>query len=174
MSIPSIRERIVSWARRKSPWVLHLNSGACNACDIEVVAALTPRYDVERIGILCKGTPRHADLLVCTGPVTMQVKDRLTRIYEQVPQPKLVLAVGSCACSGGIFEGCYCVKGGIDSVVPVSAYVPGCPPRPEAIIDGILKVLSTLKPDVLGSCADGAADDRGSREGGRASVFRPR
>ncbi len=151
MSLGSIRERIVSWARQKSPWVLHFNTGACNACDIEFIASTTPRFDVERIGVLCKGTPRHADVLVCSGPVTMQVKNQLIRIYEQMPQPKLVLAVGTCACSGGVFDGCYGVQGGINTAIPVAVYVPGCPVRPEAIIDGILKVLPMLdgksKPD---------------------------
>ncbi len=136
-------DRIARWARRKSPWILHFNSGACNACDIEVVAALTPRFDVERFGVVLKGTPRHADVLVCTGPVTRQMQDRLRRIHAQMPEPKLVVAVGTCACSGGVFDGCYCVEGGVDSTVPVAAYIPGCPARPEAIIDGVVKLLST-------------------------------
>jgi NADH-quinone oxidoreductase B subunit len=142
--IRALRKKLVAWARRKSPWIIHFNSGSCNACDIETVAALTPKFDVERFGVLLKGTPRHADVLVCTGPVTRQMKDRLVRIYEQMPEPKLVVAVGSCACSGGVFNGCYCVEGGIDSVIPVSAYIPGCAARPEAIIDGIVKLLGSL------------------------------
>ena len=141
-----LKERITAWARGKSPWIIHFNSGACNACDIETVASLTPRYDMERFGVQLKGTPRHADVLVCTGPVTKQMKDRLVRIYEQMPEPKLVVAVGTCACSGGVFSGCYCVEGGIDSVIPVSAYIPGCAARPEAIIDGVVKLLKTLEP----------------------------
>lgn len=138
-------DRIVTWARIKSPWIIHFNSGACNACDIELVAALTPRYDVERFGILLKGSPRHADVLVCSGPVTLQQKERLKTIYEQMPEPKFVLAVGSCASSAGVFKGCYSVCGGIDTVLPVSAYIPGCPARPEAIIDGVVKLLKSLK-----------------------------
>jgi NADH-quinone oxidoreductase B subunit len=138
-------DRIVRWARRKSPWILHFNSGACNACDIETVAALTPRFDIERFGVVLKGTPRHADVLVCTGPVTRQMRERLRRIHDQMPEPKLVVAVGTCACSGGVFDGCYCVEGGVDAVVPVAAYVPGCPARPEAIIDGVVKLLGTLE-----------------------------
>ena len=145
MKLVELRDRIVRWARRKSPWIIHFNSGACNACDIETVAALTPRYDVERFGVQLKGTPRHADVLVCTGPVTKQMKDRLVRIYEQMPEPKLVVAVGTCACSGGVFNGCYCVEGGVDAVIPVSAWVPGCAARPEAIIDGVVKLLGTLE-----------------------------
>ncbi len=104
--------RLVRWSRIKSPWILHLNSGACNACDIEIVAALTPRFDVERLGVLLKATPRHADVIVCTGPVTRQIKDRIIRIYEQVPDPKFVVAVGACAMSGCVYRGAYNVEGG--------------------------------------------------------------
>lgn len=96
----ALLDRIVRWARRKSPWIVHFNSGACNACDIEVVAAFTPRFDVERLGAVLKGSPRHADVLVCTGPVTRQMRDRLRRIHDQMPEPKLVVAIGTCACSG--------------------------------------------------------------------------
>src|SRR5665647_3659195 len=138
-------EKIVTWARMKSPWIIHSNSGACNGCDIEILAALTPRYDLERFGVLLKGTPRHADILVCSGPVTRQIEDRLIRIYEQMAEPKFVIAVGSCACSGGVFTGCYNVKGGINSTIPVSAYIPGCPASPKAIIDGAVKLLASLK-----------------------------
>jgi len=138
-------DRILTWARQKSPWIIHFNSGACNACDIEVLAALTPRYDVERFGVQLKGSPRHADVLVCSGPVTLQQRDRLTTIYEQMPEPKFVIAVGTCACSAGVFDGCYCVEGGIDTAIPVNMYVPGCPAKPEAIIDGVVKLLKTLE-----------------------------
>lgn len=137
-------EKIVKWARVKSPWILHFNTGACNACDIEIIASLTPCYDVERFGVLLKGSPRHADVLVCSGPVTHQVKDRLIRIYEQMPEPKFVVAVGTCACSGGVFRGCYNVAAGIDSVIPVSVYIPGCPASPRAIIDGVVKLLENV------------------------------
>lgn len=95
---------LVTWARLKSPWVLHFNSGACNSCDIEVLAALAPRFDVERFGILLKGSPRHADVIIVTGPVTRQAAARLRRIYEQVPEPKFVMAVGTCTLSGGSFR----------------------------------------------------------------------
>ena len=141
----AVRDKLVAWARRKSPGSLHFNTGACNACDIEIIAALTPRYDVERFGVVLKGTPRHADVLVCSGPVTRQIKDRLVRIYEQMAEPKFVVACGTCACSGGVFQGCYNVTGGIDTVLPVAAYIPGCPASPAAIVDGVVKLLSTLK-----------------------------
>jgi NADH-quinone oxidoreductase B subunit len=139
-------EKVVTWARMKSPWVIHFNTGSCNACDIEIVDTLTPRFDVERFGVQLKGTPRHADVLLCSGPVTRQIKDRLVRVYEQMPEPKFVVAVGTCACSGGVFNGCYnMLDGGIDQIIPVSAYIPGCPASPEAIIDGVVKLLSSLE-----------------------------
>jgi len=140
-----LAEKLMTWARVKSPWILHFNSGACNACDIEVLDSLTPRYDLERFGVLLKGTPRHADVLLCTGPVTFQTEQRLKRIYEQMPDPKFVVSVGTCACSGGVFDGCYCMKGGTDSTLPVSAYIPGCPASPAAIIDGVSKLLDSLQ-----------------------------
>ncbi len=141
----SIISKMVNWARLKSPWIIHFNTGACNACDIEIVDALTPRYDIERFGILLKGTPRHADVMICSGAVTNQIEDRLKRVYEQMPEPRFVVAVGTCASSGGVFNGCYNVKGGIDTVIPVNAYIPGCPVRPEAIIDGVVKLLASLE-----------------------------
>jgi NADH-quinone oxidoreductase B subunit len=141
----SLVKKIVTWARIKSPWIIHFNTGACNACDIEIIAALTPRYDLERFGVQLKGTPRHADVLVCSGPVSKQITPRLKRIYEQMPQPKFVVAVGTCACSGGVFEGCYNVESGIDKVLPVSAYIPGCPASPKAILDGVVKLLISLE-----------------------------
>ena len=139
-------DSIRNWARINSPWAIHYNSGSCNGCDIEILATLTPRYDLERFGVKLQGSPRHADVLICTGPVTLQSRDRLKRIYEQMPEPKFVVAVGTCATSGGAFQGCYNVVGHIDEVIPVNAYVPGCPPRPEAIIDGVVKLLGSLLP----------------------------
>lgn len=136
--------KLVRWSRIKSPWILHLNSGACNACDIEVVAALTPRFDVERLGVLLKATPRHADVIIATGPVTRQIKDRIIRIYEQTPDPKFVIAVGACAMSGCVYRGAYNIMGGLDQVIPVNVYIPGCPVRPDAVLDGVVKLLGTL------------------------------
>ncbi len=141
----NIVDKIVNWSRIKSPWIIHFNTGACNACDIEIVAALTPTYDVERFGIQIKGAPKHADVLVCSGPVTRQTRDRLKRVYDQMAEPKFVIAVGSCSCSGGVFDGCYSVESGIDAVIPVSAYIPGCPASPKAIIDGVVKLLASLE-----------------------------
>ena len=135
---------IVKWARSKSPWIIHFNTGSCNGCDIEVVAALTPKFDLERFGVLLKGSPRHADVIVVTGPVTTQVKERLKRVYEQMPSPKFVMAIGTCACSGGVFKDCYNLCQGVDKVIPVDVYVPGCAASPEAIIDGAAKLLKKI------------------------------
>jgi len=141
-------ENAINFSRIKSPWAIHFNSGACNACDIEVVACLTPRFDVERLGIQLKGSPRHADVLLATGPVTKQARDRLKRVYEQMASPKFVIAVGGCASSGGVFAGCYNMVGGVDSVIPVDLYIPGCPPRPDAIVAGVAKLLGVLQGTV--------------------------
>lgn len=139
-------DRIRNWSRINSPWAIHYNSGSCNGCDIELLTIITPRYDVERLGIKMAGSPRHADVLVVTGSVTLQSRDRLLRIYNQMPDPKFVLALGSCALSGGVFHDCYCcIQGGVDKVIPVDVYVPGCPPRPEAMIYGLVRLLDVIK-----------------------------
>jgi membrane-bound hydrogenase subunit mbhJ len=106
---------------------------------------LTPRYDVERFGIKLEPSPRHADVLVVTGVVTKQCEARLKMIYQQMPDPKFVIAVGACACSGGIFQDCYNVSGRLDKIIPVDVYIPGCSPKPEAIIQGVAKLLGKLK-----------------------------
>ncbi|MDG6223602.1 MAG: NADH-quinone oxidoreductase subunit B family protein [Candidatus Bathyarchaeota archaeon] len=129
--------RITKRSRIKSPWLFHLNSGSCNGCDIEILATITPRYDVERLGCVLVGSPRHADVLLITGPVTRQMLSRMTMIYNQMPEPKAVVAVGACALSGGPFRGSYSIEGPVDGIIPVDAYVSGCPPRPEAIIQGV-------------------------------------
>lgn len=138
-------KKLVNWARVKSPWIIHINTGGCNGCDIEVVDVLTPRYDVERLGILIQGSPRHADVLVVTGPATQQMTSRLKLLYEQTPEPKFVVAIGACACSGGIFRHSYVGCKGIDTAIPVDVYIPGCPPKPEAIIYGIAQLLAKLQ-----------------------------
>ena len=129
----------------KSPWVVHYDGSSCNGCDIEVLACLTPMYDVERFGIINCGNPKHADVFLVTGSVNEQNKGIVKQIYEQMPEPKVVVAVGICACSGGIFKDCYNVMGGVDQVIPVDAYVPGCAARPEAIIDAVVKGLGVLQ-----------------------------
>ncbi len=124
---------------------MHFDCNSCNGCDIEVLACLTPIYDVERFGIINVGNPKHADVLVVTGSVNHRNKRVLLNIYDQMPEPRAVVAIGACACTGGIFSDCYNVLGGIDKVLPVDAYVPGCAPKPEAIIDGIVTALSRLE-----------------------------
>ena len=129
----------------KSPGVIHYDGSSCNGCDIEVLACLTPMYDVERFGIINTGNPKHADVFLVTGSVNEQNKDVVKQIYEQMPEPKVVVAVGICACSAGIFKQCYNIMGGVDTVIPVDVYVPGCAARPEAIIDGVVKGLAVLQ-----------------------------
>jgi Ni,Fe-hydrogenase III small subunit len=130
-------ERIYSRIFPKSLWVYHCNVGACNGCDIEVIDVLTPYYDAERFGIKLVGSPRHADAILVCGPITRHVLPYFQRLYEAVPKPKLVVAIGSCACGGGIWHDTYNVVGGVEKVVPVDLFVPGCPPRPESILYGV-------------------------------------
>jgi ech hydrogenase subunit C len=129
----------------RSPWILHYDASSCNGCDIEVLACLSPLYDVERFGILNTGNPKHADVFVVTGGINEQNRDVIKNIYEQIPNPKVVVAVGICATSAGVFRECYNVEGGIDKIIPVDVYVPGCAARPESIIDGIVKALGILE-----------------------------
>jgi len=130
---------------KKSPWLLHYDASSCNGCDIEVLAALTPLYDVERFGIINTGNPKHADIFLVTGGVNVQNKQVLINTYEQIPEPKVVIAIGICATSGGIYRECYNILGGIDKIIPVDVYVPGCAARPESIIDGVVTALGILE-----------------------------
>ena len=143
MRIPFV-DALVARARVKSPWFYCLNSGSCNGCDIELAAALSPRYDPEQVGGLRQGSPKHADILVVTGPLTVRTRDALCDIYAQMPKPKAVVAVGSCPASGNVFADSPTVEAPVDAFVPVDVYVPGCPPRPQAIIQGIAQAASIL------------------------------
>ncbi|PKL65796.1 MAG: NADH:ubiquinone oxidoreductase [Methanomicrobiales archaeon HGW-Methanomicrobiales-3] len=129
----------------KSPWIIHYDASSCNGCDIEILACLTPMYDVERFGIINTGNPKHADIFVVTGSINEANREVIQNIYNQMPDPKVVVAVGICACSGGVFRECYNVAGGIDKLIPVDVYVPGCAARPESIIDGIVTALGILE-----------------------------
>jgi len=129
----------------KSPWILHYDASSCNGCDIEILACLTPRYDVERFGIINTGNPKHADILVITGGVNEQNRSVIRNLYDQMPNPKVVVGVGICACTGGVFRECYNIAGGVGEVIPVDVWVPGCSARPEQIIDGIVKAIGILE-----------------------------
>ena len=129
----------------KSPWMLHYDGSSCNGCDIEVLACTTPVYDVERFGIINTGDPFQADILLITGGINSQSESVVKQIYSQMPNPKVVVAVGICACTGGIFKECYNIKGGVDTVIPVDIYVPGCAARPQAIIDVVVKAVELLQ-----------------------------
>lgn len=124
---------------------MHYDASSCNGCDIEVLACLTPVYDVERFGVINTGDPKQADIFLITGAVNDQNKEIVKQLYDQMPEPKVVVAVGVCACSGGIFRDCYNILGGVDKVIPVDVYVPGCAARPESIIDGVVKGLDVLE-----------------------------
>ncbi len=130
---------------KKSPWILHYDGSSCNGCDIEVLACLTPLYDVERFGIINTGNPKHADIFLVTGGVNEQNIPVIKQLYEQMPNPKVVIGVGICAATGGIFKDCYNMQGGVSEVIPVDVYVPGCAARPESIIEGVVKGLEILE-----------------------------
>lgn len=132
----------------RSLWVYHANTGACNGCDIEVINVLTPYYDAERFGIRLVGSPRHADVILVSGPVTRQVVPALRRLLDAVPDPKLVVAVGSCAAGGGTWFDSYSTLGGADKAIPVDYYIPGCPPRPEAILYGVAVAMGLVPKKV--------------------------
>lgn len=132
----------------RSVWVYHANTGACNGCDIETINVLTPYYDAERFGIRLVGSPRHADAVLISGPVTRQVAPALKRLIAAVPDPKLIFAIGSCATGGGSWFDTYATMGGTDAVVHVDYYIPGCPPRPEAILYGIALALGKVPKKV--------------------------
>lgn len=136
--------RLVDRARRKSAWLFHFNAGSCNGCDIELVACLSPRYDVEQLGIRLEGSPRHTDILCVSGPVTRTTRQALETIYAQIPDPKAVVAIGSCPASCNVFDGSPVVDGPVDRIIPVDVFVPGCPARPHAIMQGVAQAIEIL------------------------------
>ncbi|WP_245986990.1 NADH-quinone oxidoreductase subunit B family protein [Azospirillum thermophilum] len=142
----SILSRVVAIARRKSPWICRLNAGSCNGCDIEITPLLSPRYDAEQLGIELHGTPKHADIVLISGTLTHRSRKAILDIYDQVPSPKAVVALGSCPASGNVFAGSPTVLNeSLDTIVPVDVWVPGCPPRPQAILDGIARAAKLLE-----------------------------
>ncbi len=133
----------------KSPWVFHLSTGSCNNCDIEVLDCLTPRFDIERFGMRLAASIRHADVLLVTGSCNRKSMIRVKRIYEeQVPKPCVVVAIGECAMSRGMFIHSYNCPQPLDSIIPVNVYIPGCPPKPEAIIAGVVKLINKVKASI--------------------------
>ena len=127
---------------RRSLTIRQVDAGSCNGCELEIHAMNNPIYNCERFGMHFTASPRFADLLLVTGPVTRNMEIALRRTYDATPSPKLVIAVGDCGCNGGIFGQSYASLGGIDKVIPVDAYIPGCPPTPTALLNGILKAIS--------------------------------
>ena len=150
----------MGWFKR-SPWILHYNATSCNGCDIELIASLTPLYDLERFGIINTGNPKHADILAVTGSVNEKSAQVVRNLYAQMPNPKVVVAVGICAASGCVFRECYNVRGGVDNVIPVDVYVPGCAARPEAIIDGVLTACDIREQRYAGWKKEGRWPDAG-------------
>jgi Ni,Fe-hydrogenase III small subunit len=130
----------------RSPWIYRLNAGSCNGCDVEMAtAALIPRYDVERIGCKYCGSPRHADIVLISGPLTVRVRDKVLRVFDEIPHPKVTVGVGVCPVSGGCFRDGYSTGAPTDHYIPLDVIVPGCPPRPQAIIEGIVKALDVWR-----------------------------
>ncbi len=146
-----IFSKVMRAARRRSPWVYVLNAGSCNGCDIEIGACLSPRYDLEQIGGLRQGSPKHVDILLITGPMTLRSAEAVRSIYEQIPEPKAVVAVGSCPATGNVFAGSPTVEDGVLRRIPVDVFVPGCPPRPQAILAGIREAADLLAQGKTGA-----------------------
>jgi Ni,Fe-hydrogenase III small subunit len=152
-SAAALRDRIQGRLGR-SLHVRQVDAGSCNGCELEIAATTNPLFDLERFGVHFVASPRHADVLLVTGPVTRNMEIALRRTYEATPEPRVVVAVGACGCSGGIFgEGGNAALGGVDRVLPVDVYIPGCPPRPQAILNGLLVAVGVCaarsRPDVL-------------------------
>ena len=138
-------QNLIDKSMKKSPWLFHINAGSCNGCDIELVSVLTPRYDAERFGFRLTGTPRQADIVVVSGPITMQSRDRLIRTLAQVPEPKCVVSLGSCPRSGNVFKGSFAIDGPLEKYTHVDVSIGGCTPKPEAIVAGLAKAASILE-----------------------------
>ena len=136
---------LIQYTRKKSPWILHLDTGGCNGCSIETFALLTPKYDIERFGALSKANPLHTDIFIIDGAVSKKIAPRVKKLFEQIPKPRAVMAVGSCAITKGVFHDAYNIAGPLDKIIPVDVYVPGCPPKPEAIISGFIKTVDIWK-----------------------------
>ncbi len=137
-------EDVLNWGRKSSAWYL-LFGTAC--CAIELMQTGGPRGDIERFGMVPRASPRQADLIIVAGTVTYKMASRIKTLYDQMPEPKYVISMGSCSNCGGLFQLAYSVLKGIDQVIPVDVYVPGCPPRPEALIDGLMKIQARMQQE---------------------------
>jgi len=137
---------VLNWGRASSIWPLTYGL-AC--CAIEMMATAASRWDLDRFGVMFRATPRQSDLMIVAGTVTRKMAPVLRQLYDQMPEPKYVLAMGGCACAGGPFHDSYFVVQGVDQIIPVDIYVPGCPPRPEALIDGIYRLQEKINQETL-------------------------
>ncbi len=165
-SLESLGDQVKARTHRifgRSLHIRQVDAGSCNGCEIEIAALNSPVYDIERFGIHFVASPRHADMLLVTGPVTRNMELALRKTYDATPEPRLVVAVGACGCSGGIFGRNYATCGGVDSVIPVDVYIPGCPPNPHALLQGILLAMNRWKatPSPLSRHSVLAAADNG-------------
>ena len=157
----------------KSPWVIHYDGSSCNGCDIEVLATLCPGFDGERFGVVNTGNPKHADIFLVTGSVNEQNIGVVREIYDQMLEPKVVVACGACACGGGVYQTCYNIRGGVDTVIPVDAYVPGCAVKPESILDAVIAGVGILDEKAKAMKKNPADKDRSDAQastGAHASV----
>jgi len=143
--VARLQERVLRTLGRALT-IRHVDAGSCNGCELEIHALGNPYYNIEGLGIKFVASPRHADVLLVTGPVSKHMAIALKRTYDATPEPRLVVAVGACGCSGGIFGQNYATCGGVDSVIPVDVYVPGCPPNPHALLHGILQAIGRVQP----------------------------
>jgi Ni,Fe-hydrogenase III small subunit/formate hydrogenlyase subunit 6/NADH:ubiquinone oxidoreductase subunit I len=139
-------KRAIQRTLGRSLHIREVDAGSCNGCEVEIAGLNSPVYDLERFGIHFVASPRHADMLLVTGPVSRNTELALRKTYDATPDPKLVVAVGACGCSGGIFGQNYATVGSVDKVIPVDVYIPGCPPNPQALLRGILTAIGRLKP----------------------------
>ena len=137
-------QKLIEESTAKSPWLFHINAGSCNGCDIELVAVLTPHFDAERLGFKLAGSPRQADIVVVTGPITQQSLDRVLRTIAQVPEPRCIVTLGSCPQSGNVFRGSYAIAGPLSKYVHVDVDVAGCAVKPETVMDGLVKATEIL------------------------------
>jgi membrane-bound hydrogenase subunit mbhJ len=174
--------KLMCYSRRRSPWLFHMNGGSCNGCDIELIASLTPRYDAEQLGVRLEGSPRHADILCITGPITRNAVGAIKTVYGQVLGPKAVVAIGSCPATTNVFIESRTLDGPLNRHIPVDVFVPGCPPRPDAIIQGVAKaaeilaeraskkiaiepvVMPLVAPGCSGACGCGGSSECATKE----------